>query len=63
MVSIAINGIFKAKQIPLAVADPILNPVYEPGPSEIDTALISLISKLDFRNSSVIYTCKTSECE
>ena len=35
----AINGIFRAKQIPLAVADPILKPVYEPGPSEIDTAV------------------------
>ena len=54
MVSIAINGIFKAKQIPLAVADPILKPVYEPGPSEIETALISVISKFDLLNSSTI---------
>ena len=46
--------ILRAKQIPLAVAEPILKPVYEPGPLEIDTAVISLISKSDLLNSSVI---------
>ena len=56
MVSKAISGIFRGKQIPLAAETPILKPVYDPGPSEIATADKSLGDNFVFLNNLSIKT-------
>ena len=56
---IPISGTSKAKQIPLAVATPILSPVYDPGPLLTETASISVIVRLAFFKTFWINPCKS----
>ena len=55
----AITGLFKAKASPFTAAEPILKPVYDPGPALSEKASKSVISILA---SSNIFSIKTWSC-
>ena len=59
--SILISGIPNPKHNPLAAETPILRPVYDPGPSEIEIADKSLGTILDLFKIWSIKTCNDFE--
>ena len=59
-VGTSIKGICNPKHNPLAVETPILRPVYEPGPEEIETADKASIFKFALVKASIINNVRLS---